>query len=100
MDIRQELKDQIELLRNYGAITTKTMELLNGLVDKIEKANPVENQVMLTLEEIENKRDYKTVYLIIATLANLCAATEEKIIDLLTGYLWDEEEAGHIKRSA
>lgn len=60
----------------------------------------VEPEVIPTLKEIENKRDYKTVYLVIATLANLCAATEERIIDLLTGYLWDEEEAGHIKRSA
>lgn len=35
----------------------------------------------------------------IETLAVLCAASSEKIIDLLTGYLWSEEEAGNIKAS-
>lgn len=35
----------------------------------------------------------------VSILAVQCAGCEEKIIDLLTGYLWDEEEAGHIKRS-
>ena len=33
----------------------------------------------------------------VSILATLCAASETKIIDLLTGYLWDEEEAGGIK---
>ena len=61
---------------------------------------PIEPLVMPTLKEIKEKQEYKTVYLLIATLANLCAATEERIIDLLTGDLWDEEEAGQIKRSA
>lgn len=65
------------------------------------KANPLDGLVMPTLNvEALQKREYKTVYLLIATLANICCATEEKIIELLTGYLWDEEEAGQIKRSA
>jgi hypothetical protein len=34
------------------------------------------------------------------TLSVLCAGSRDKIIDLLTGYLWDEEEAGDIKASS
>ena len=60
----------------------------------------IEEMLTPTLEEITKKREYKTAYLLIATLANMFATNEEKIIELLTGYLWDEEEAEHIKRSA
>lgn len=68
--------------------------------NKCKISNRLEKLVMPTLEEITKKQEYKTAYLLISTLANMCAADESKIIELLTGYLWDEEEAGHIKRSA
>ncbi len=32
-------------------------------------------------------------------LATMCAGSSEKIIDELTGYLWNEEEAGQIKEA-
>ena len=50
------------------------------------------------LRELEEKREIKTIYLLISTLANMCAANEGKIIDLLTAYLWSEEEAGKLKQ--
>jgi hypothetical protein len=30
-------------------------------------------------------------------LAGVCAGSEDEIINTLTGYLWDEEEAGELK---
>ena len=50
------------------------------------------------MDEKEQQREYKTVSYLILTLANICAASPDKIVDNLTGYLWDEEEAGQIKR--
>lgn len=45
----------------------------------------------------------KTEYAVISNAVNIlsvvCSGNREKIIDLLTGYLWDEEEAGGIKKS-
>lgn len=55
--------------------------------------------VMPPIDELRIKRDTKTVYLIIAALANACAASENKIIDLLTSYLWDKEEAEILKKA-
>jgi hypothetical protein len=52
----------------------------------------------MTLKELEDQRDYKTVFLLVSSLASMCAGNPNKIIDNLTGYLWDEEEAGSIKR--
>ncbi len=49
----------------------------------------------MTKDEIE----YAVIKNAVATLAVLCAGNEDKIIDLLTGYLWCEEEAGEIKES-
>ena len=47
----------------------------------------------MTKKEIE----YTVIRNAVSTLATLCAGSDIKIIDLLTGYLWDEEEAGGIK---
>lgn len=45
----------------------------------------------------------KTEYAIISNAVDIlsvqCAGNRKKIIDLLTGYLWDEEEAEGIKKS-
>lgn len=54
---------------------------------------------MKTLEELEQEREYRTVSYLVSTLANICEGSPNKIIDLLTGYLWDKEEAGAIKES-
>jgi len=47
----------------------------------------------------KNEIDYAVVKNIVKALAVICAANHEKVVDKLTGYLWDEEEAGKIKRS-
>lgn len=44
-------------------------------------------------------REYDTVAHLISALSSMCAAEPNKVVDLLTGYLWDEEEAGNIKAS-
>jgi hypothetical protein len=48
----------------------------------------------------QNLREYKVCYSAVSVLASMCAGSENKIIDLLTGYLWDEEEAGSIKKAS
>ncbi len=50
---------------------------------------------IMTKEDI----DFAVAKNLVRALAVMCAADADKIIDLLTGYLWDEEEAGAIKRS-
>jgi hypothetical protein len=52
---------------------------------------------MKTEQELAQEREYRSVSYLVSTLANMCAGSPNKIIDLLTGYLWDEEEAGKIK---
>ena len=47
----------------------------------------------------EQQREYKTVALLCAALANICTISPDQIIDQLTGLTWDEEEAGQIKES-
>ncbi len=49
----------------------------------------------MTREEVE----YAVIKNLVTALAVLCAANEDKIISLLTNYLWDEEEAGEIRSS-
>lgn len=44
------------------------------------------------------EQEYKVICHCVGILATMCAADETKIIEILTGYLWDEEEAGSIKR--
>jgi len=48
-------------------------------------------------QELAQEREYRTVSYLISTLANICSGSPNKVIDLLTGYLWDEEEASKIK---
>lgn len=48
-------------------------------------------------DEKSNQRDYRTVSYLVSTLANICSASPNQTIDLLTGYLWDEAEAVKIK---
>ena len=38
-----------------------------------------------------------TIAHLVGILATMCAANEDKIINLLTGYLWDEAEARMIE---
>jgi hypothetical protein len=51
------------------------------------------------MTEQEQQCEYRTVSYLVSTLANICAASPNQIIDALTGLLWDEEEAGQIKRA-
>lgn len=46
------------------------------------------------------QRSYETTAHLVAALAGQCAGAPEKIVDLLTGYLWDEEEAVRLKNTA
>lgn len=47
----------------------------------------------------ENELEYAVVKNAIQILSLMCAGNVDKITDLLTGYLWDEEEAWQIKAS-
>jgi hypothetical protein len=49
------------------------------------------------MTEKEQQLEYRTVSYLVSMLANICVASPNQIIDALTGFLWDEEEAGHIK---
>lgn len=49
----------------------------------------------MTKQDIE----YAVIKNLVRALAVICAANPEPIIDLLTGYLWDDEEAEGIKKS-
>ena len=51
------------------------------------------------MTEKEQQREYRTVSYLVSALANICTAAPNQIIDALTGMLWDEEEAGQIKRA-
>ena len=48
--------------------------------------------------EIHERRQYQICYDAASILATLCAGSVAKVIDELTGYLWDEEEADQIKQ--
>jgi hypothetical protein len=50
-----------------------------------------------TLAEIQQKREYATCHRLIEALASMCVGSDKVIIEKLTGYLWDEEEAEKIK---
>ena len=43
------------------------------------------------------EREYRVVSYLVTSIATLCCASPDRIIDKLTGYCWDEEEAGIIK---
>ena len=51
------------------------------------------------MTEKEQQQEYRTVSYLVSTLANICEASPNQIIDRLTGLLWDEEEAGSIKQA-
>ena len=53
------------------------------------------NFFLLPFEKLWPDRDD-----LVAALAGQCAAAPEKVIDLLTGYLWDAEEAVRLKETA
>ncbi len=49
---------------------------------------------------MNEKQEYAVVNNAVSILASMCAGDTTKIIDLLTGYLWDEEEAGELKHAS
>ena len=51
------------------------------------------------MSDIGAQAEYAVIKNAVRTLSIVCAGNEAKVIDLLTGYLWDEEEAGEIKAS-
>ena len=46
------------------------------------------------------QRSYEVTAHLVAALAGQCAGAPEKVIDLLTGYLWDADEAVRLKEYA
>ena len=73
----------------------ESVDLTNRQVQPF--ASFIEQETMIT--EQEQKREYKTVSYLVSALSNMCAASPNVVIDRLTGLLWDEEEAGCIKRA-
>lgn len=47
----------------------------------------------------KEQQEYAVIKNAIQTISVLCAAEEDTVIDKLTGYLWDENEAEQIKKS-
>lgn len=45
----------------------------------------------------QQQNEYQVIANAILTISTMCAANPAKTIDLLTGYLFDEEEASDIK---
>jgi len=45
----------------------------------------------------KHKNECRVCWLLCCTLAQVCASDPLQVVDLLTGYLWDEQEAGEIK---
>ena len=45
----------------------------------------------------QHKSECRTIWHLCCALAQMCAAPPEMIVDQLTGYTWDEQEAGEIK---
>ncbi len=50
-------------------------------------------------EEERKKFEFCIVKNAVNIISLMCAAESDMVIDLLTGHLWDEEEAGGIKES-
>lgn len=40
----------------------------------------------------QNLREYRAVAHLVNALATMCAASPTKVVDLLSGYLWDDAE--------
>lgn len=40
----------------------------------------------------QDNRDYRTAAFMVNALATMCAASPTKVVELLSGYLWDEAE--------
>lgn len=47
----------------------------------------------------EQQTEYQTISYLISAIANMCKASPNVIIDKLTGFCWDEEEASSIKEA-
>jgi hypothetical protein len=54
---------------------------------------------MSTAESRQEKIEHATIWHLVSAIATICAADPNIIIDNLTGYTWDEEEASKIKGS-
>jgi len=83
----------------------RTKSLSGDLLLKIANATGVDpftvggvkKEAPVSLKDRQEAREHKTVKHLVDALATLCAAHSDKVVDLLTGYLWDESEASSIK---
>jgi hypothetical protein len=48
---------------------------------------------------MNEQQECQVVGHLVSALSVMCASNPDKVIDLLTGYLWSEEEAGRIKKA-
>jgi hypothetical protein len=53
---------------------------------------------MITIKELREKQEYKTIAYMICALAEMCAGEPLIVIDKLTDYLWDDNEAEQIEK--
>ena len=59
----------------------------------------IEIDVRNTIEEVQQLREYDIIKHLICSLSLMCAGSPNKVTDLLTGYLWDKDEAEMIKKA-
>ena len=50
-------------------------------------------------KELRQILEYKAIANAIEIITVMCAGNSEKVVDLLTNYLWDESEAAGIKKA-
>ena len=99
-DVYKQMKDLVDLAILQRPIQYVLPAGTAFINEDSSKAGSVTFEPLVmppTLAEITQQREYKTVHKLIETLASMCAGSDKAIIENLTGYLWDEEEAGKIK---
>lgn len=58
---------------------------------------PSESATLKLNEWKRHKSECKTLWHLCCAIAEICTAPTDMVVDNLTGWLWDEEEAGEIK---
>ena len=56
------------------------------------------NEELERFKNMQNDTDCQILAKQIEMMSLICAGNPHKVVDLITGYLWDEKEADNIKR--
>lgn len=87
-----------------GQVATRAEEIRGKVLDAVggeaEGINPCGTSVAQELQRPHpgpRCREYKTAKHLVDALATFCAADPDKVVELLTGYLWSEQEAAAIQ---